>query len=819
MVYSSSAGQMTRSKPFFFRCVALLLLAAVGVFIVIHSNAIRRQVQRDLEKQAQVVAPSLWNLSPAQSQKYISVVADQYQYHSLIVRDDTGEIFSRADGAPLSAMGRVFDSVGLFPVSSFSTDIVFNGNSIGSIEVEWYDTSLYVYFYVLVITLLFVVILYLYSRLIGINLKLEETVRRRTEKLQHSEARFKAILNNHYQLTGLLDPNGVLLSANPASLAMIREEEDDIVGLSFCECPWWAKNKKLKGKIKAAVREAQKGNFVRFEVEFADETGTMRTIDLSLKPVVNDSGKLIYIVPEGRDITDLKNSQRETLKEKLFIDAVIKSFPGIFFIYDDEFRLIRWNKNHEIETGYSAEELQGKSILSHFTAEDREKVRGALQSYDPLNPSMTLELTPVNKDGSTRPYLYHGTMVHIEGRPYVIGTAFDISERKVMEEELQQALKMEAIGTLAGGIAHDFNNILAAILGYTELSRMLEAGKNPKLAGYLANINSSTLRARDLVQQILTFSRKGEQERAVLEVLPLIKETLKMLRSIIPANIIIRENLQSTDAVILANPTQIHQLLMNLCTNGYQAIGSDNGTICISLKSVMHNVPDSADGEVTPCLHLQVADDGCGMDSVTLEKIFDPYFTTKGVQKGTGLGLSLVHGIIESHGGTIAVESTPGQGTVFDIYLPLVDRTDEKRSHLQQQATAISSTEYHLLCVDDETAIQDIFKEYISGMGYKVTCLSDPVAALHELQQYPEKFDLLITDMTMPLMTGRQLAEKILSLNPDFPIIICTGFSVEIDREQALAIGIREYIEKPVDFNKLSQAIGRVLEENDKQTL
>ncbi len=814
---SSSAGQMTRPKPLFLRCVSLALLAAVAVFIVMHSNDVRRQVQRDLEKQAQVVAPSLWDLSPAQSQKYLNVVAEQYHYHSLIVKDETGEVFSRASGAPLSAVGNFFDSAGLFPVSSFSTEVVYNGNSIGSIEVEWYDTSLYVYFYVFVITLLFVAILYLHSRLIGINRKLEETVRRRTEKLQQSEARFKAILNNHYQLTGLLDPDGVLLSANPASLALIREKEEDLVGLSFCECPWWVANKKLKEKIKAAIREAQRGNFVRFEVEFADETGAKRTIDLSLKPVVNDSGQLTYIVTEGRDITDLKSSQRETLKEKLFIDAVIKSFPGIFFMYEDAFRLIRWNKNHETETGYREEELQGRSILSFFTPEDRKKIKDALQSYDSFNPSLTLELNPVGKDGTSRPYLYHSTMVHIEGRSYVIGTAFDISERKRMEEELQQALKMEAIGTLAGGIAHDFNNILAAILGYTELSRMLEGGKNPKLADYLANINSSTLRARDLVQQILTFSRKGEQERAVLEVLPLIKETLKMLRSIIPANIIIKENLQSMDAVILANPTQIHQLLMNLCTNGYQAIGSDNGTISINLKSVMRNLPSSADGDASPCLHLQVADDGCGMDSVILEKIFDPYFTTKGGQKGTGLGLSLVHGIVESHGGEIAVKSTLGQGTVFDIYLPLADRAGESKGHHEQQQTAISSTEYHLICVDDEKAIQDIFKEYISGMGYKVTCFTDPVAALHELQQYPEKFDLLITDMTMPLMTGRQLAEKIFSLNPDFPIIICTGFSVEIDREQALAMGIKEYIEKPVDFKRLSKIIAQVLGDNEKQ--
>lgn len=805
------------TKQPFFRYVAFVLLAAVAVFIVLHSNALRRQVQRDLEKQAQVLAPSLWNLSPAQSQKYLNVIAEQYQYHSLIVKDDTGELFSRAQVPPLSPLDSLFDSAGLFPESTFSTEVFFNGTSIGSMEVEWYDKSIYTYFYVLVITLLFVVILYLYSRMIGINLKLEDTVRRRTEKLQQSEARFKAILNNHYQLTGLLDSDGILLSANPASLALIREREEELVGLPFCDCPWWSGNNELKEKIRNAVRQAQNGIFVRFEVSFANGEGEMRTIDLSLKPVVDESGALIYIVPEGRDITELKNSQRETLKEKLFIDAVIKSFPGIFFIYDDEFRLIRWNKNHEIETGFSAEELQGKNILSRFTPEEREKVRNALKSYDLKDPSLTLELNPVNRDGSSRPYLYHGTMVHIEGRAYVIGTAFDISDRKMMEEELQQALKMEAIGTLAGGIAHDFNNILAAILGYTELSRMLEAGKDSKLADYLSNIHSSTLRARDLVQQILTFSRKGEQERAALEVLPLIKETLKMLRSIIPANIIIKEELESTGAVILANPTQIHQVLMNLCTNGYQAIGSANGTIRVSLNTVnhvLHGRGERKDSSV--CLHLQIADDGCGMDSATLEKIFDPYFTTKEVQKGTGLGLSLVHGIIESHGGEIVVQSSPGKGTVFDIYLPLAQSTEEKTIQEEKQE-GLRSTDYHLLCVDDETAIQDIFMEYLSGLGYWVTCLSDPVAALHELQQHPERFDLLITDMTMPLMTGRQLAEKILSQYPDFPIILCTGFSVEIDREQALSIGIREYIEKPVDFTRLSEAIMRVLGAADER--
>ena len=800
------------TKPLPIRYIAALLIVAIFTFVFIHRHVTRIQVQKDLEEQAQVVAPSLWNLTPKQSQKYLNVVAEQYQYHSLIIKEGTEEIFSQAHSSPSSPIDIFFNAAGLFPVTNFSQKIIFNEQPIGTVIVDWYDQSIYTYLYVLVVGLLFLSILQLYNRLILANQGLEKTVRRRTDKLQQSEAKFKAILDNHYQLTGLLSPDGILLSANPASLALIRETQEDIIGLSFCDCPWWSKNDTLKEKIKTAVKEAQQGKFVRLEVDYLGDNDRKYIIDLSLKPVFNDSGELIYIVPEGRDITELKESQQETLKEKLFTDAVIKSLPGIFYIYDEQFKLIRWNKNHETETGYTAQELSGKNILSRFTPEERDKVRTSLQGYTTNNPSLTIELNPINKDGSSRPYLYSGTMVNIEGKHYILGTAFDISDRKQIEEKLQQALKMEAIGTLAGGIAHDFNNILAAILGYTELSQILKKEKNGKLSDYLTNIHASALRARDLVQQILTFSRKGDQERVALQVSPLVKETLKMLRSTIPANIIITEDLDAEDAIILANPTQFHQVLMNLCTNGYQAIGTGSGTISVTLTTEVYTLPGAspACGNHSDTLHLQIADDGCGMDSKTLEKIFDPYFTTKEVHKGTGLGLSLVHGIIESHSGEIQAKSTPGKGTVFDIYLPLSTETASTNVPRPQQIQPVDA-EYHLLCVDDEPHIQNIFREYLAGLGYEVTCLSDPGAALKELQQHPKKFNLLITDMTMPTMTGVQLARQALTLNPVLPIILCTGYSTEIDREKALALGIRDYIEKPVDLTRLSRSVAEAL--------
>ena len=397
----------------------------------------------------------------------------------------------------------------------------------------------------------------------------------------------------------------------------------------------------------------------------------------------------------------------------------------------------------------------------------------------------------------------------------MVGTNIDITERKRAEEEkarlesqLIQAQKMESIGTLAGGIAHDFNNILFPIVGYTELARM-QAKDDPKLSEYLNQVGEAASRATDLVRQILTFSRKAEQQKVPLQVSSVVKEALKLLRSSIPTSIEIRQEI-ATQALVLADPTQVHQIMMNLCTNSYQSMEKTGGVLAVSLKET--EIPHEKDlgREIRPGRYvvLEVSDTGCGMDKEKQAKIFEPYFTTKETGKGTGLGLAVVHGIVKDHQGMINVYSEPGRGTTFRVYLPMTE--DQMHvAHADKKKAAPTKKHEHILFVDDEERICSMAREYLAKYGYTVDVCSNGRDALFAIEQDLQAYDLLITDMTMPGMNGKELVRKVLTQRPDLPVRLCTGYSSLIDREDAATIGISAYVEKPVVMNDL---IGRIKE-------
>ena len=377
---------------------------------------------------------------------------------------------------------------------------------------------------------------------------------------------------------------------------------------------------------------------------------------------------------------------------------------------------------------------------------------------------------------------------------------------------------MEAIGTLAGGIAHDFNNILAAIFGYTELA--LDEEDPEKRNQDLEQVRLGAARAKDLVKQILTFSRRApDQERQPLQVAMLIKEAMKLLRSTIPTTIEIKQNITSKGTV-LADPTQIHQIIMNLCTNAYHAMRETGGTLAVSLGEIEIQGEDEGYGELPPgrYMKLEVSDTGYGISQEVKEKIFVPYFTTKKIGEGTGLGLAVVHGIIKSHHGHITVYSEPGQGTTFHVYLPL---TEEKAVALPPKETIadLTGNGEGILFVDDEHQIREFADKLFSRHGYKVTTAIHGVQALEEFQEHPDQYDLIITDMTMPYMSGAELAQKLLGIRPDLPIILCSGQSELINREKALAMGVFEYLSKPVVKQEFLSVASRALDKNNPQTL
>ena len=420
------------------------------------------------------------------------------------------------------------------------------------------------------------------------------------------------------------------------------------------------------------------------------------------------------------------------------------------------------------------------------------------------------------KDGSSFPVEYRSSPLEKDGESKGgVVTFRDLTtqfEKEDMERQLRNVQKLESIGTLAGGIAHDFNNILSVILGYSDIALR----KIPTGSSAISDVKQVMIageRAKDLVQQILAFSRQSEQQLQPLKLQPVIKECLKLLRASIPTTIKLQQDIEENCGEILGDPTQIHQVVMNLCTNAYHAMREQGGVIEVSLSQVEFSLRDLGNKmELDPgsYVRLMVKDTGGGIDKITLRKIFDPYFTTKDKGEGSGLGLAIVHGIVKGLGGEIAVYSEVGEGTIIHVYLPEISKQDVLAEDLFD--SEIRGGDERILVVDDEEAIADLIRKMLESLGYKVTAFSSSVTALDTFQKQAEDFDLIISDMTMPNMTGIELSKKILQIEPDMPIIICTGYSELITDKKAYDIGVKKLVMKPVVRSDMARVIREVFD-------
>ena len=380
---------------------------------------------------------------------------------------------------------------------------------------------------------------------------------------------------------------------------------------------------------------------------------------------------------------------------------------------------------------------------------------------------------------------------------------------------MRQAQKMEAIGTLAGGIAHDFNNILSGVIGYSELSLAMMKKEHP-LYGNIQKILTAGLRAKDLVRQILTFSRKDESQRHPLQVAPLVKESIKLLRSSLPSTIEISQQISSGTDSVLADPTQIHQIVMNLCTNAAHAMEADGGRLEIRVSQVRLSEKDTrlypslCPGEY---IQLSVQDSGKGIPHEIIDRIFEPYFTTKEKEKGTGLGLSVVHGIVRSYGGAIHAYSEPAGGATFNVYIPTIKsegRADE------QAAVELPGGDEHILVVDDEPVLIDVGRQLLENLGYRVSTANDGMAALKLFREIQGDIDLVLTDMTMPKMTGDKLAAEFAKIRPDVPVVLSTGYALDISSKTALKESVAAVVLKPLVEADLARIVRKVLDERKK---
>lgn len=525
-----------------------------------------------------------------------------------------------------------------------------------------------------------------------------------------------------------------------------------------------------------------------------------------------------FLSKAAQSSTDRIEAEQRLWESKERFQKVFNSQLDAIFLLDADHppRILESNRAASEIFGYPSGELIGETTEKLHSDAARLKIfqQKFIASFEKTGYLQNCEFSMKRKDGSVFPSEHTVLALKNDGGDRIgwVSIVRDLTERKEMRRRLEQAQKMEAMGTLSGGITHDFNNILFPMLGHAEMLKDAMPSENP-LHQHVDVIIDSILRARDLVRQILTFSRQGEQVMRPIRLQPILKEALKLMRVTIPTIIDFKTDIDPECGIVMADPTQIHQIIMNLTTNAFHAMEEAGGKLCVSYRqthleddpSPLRNLPR---GEYAL---LTVADTGIGIQQEFMDKVFDPYFTTKEKQKGTGLGLSVVRGIVENCGGEIHIDSKRGRGTAVQVWLPIADDLHPETG--DDENRPVSGGNERIMLVDDDENVVLMIQIVLEGLGYKITAHTKSIDALNAFKEDPEGFDLIYSDVTMPLMTGDQLARKIREIRAGIPIILSTGFSGRIDSEKCREMGIQGFVMKPVSRQKIAGMVRKILDE------
>jgi PAS domain S-box-containing protein len=663
------------------------------------------------------------------------------------------------------------------------------------------------------------------------NASLQEEIaeRRRMEvQLRASEEKYRGFYED--AVVGIFQstPEGRFLSLNRSFARMLgydspEEAMADVadIGHQLYSNP--------EDRLKLVRHLEGYGKHEGYNTQVLCRDGNRKWILIKLHVVRDESGRTLCYEGTALDLTEQKEAEKALKESEERYRIIAENAWDVIWILDLNFQHVYVSPAVTRLRGVTVEEASTQHLRDLLTPDSfrvamklfREAMVKVERGERPgPDWSFTSELEMVRKDGSTVWTEVTTNLLFSDDGEFrgIMGITRDISERRKAEEEkkalehqLVQAQKMESMGTLAGGIAHDFNNILSAIIGYTELSKM-HIPESSKAHSYIDHVLGAGIRAKGLVQQILSFSRHSMQELKPVEVGAVMKEALHLLRATIPSTVEIRTDIRN-EGCVQSDPAKIHQILMNLCTNAAHAMDRQGGVLEVGLKreSITGDAGQQPlDLTPGPYLRITVSDTGHGIAPELMDRIFDPYFTTKERGRGTGLGLAVIHNIVMSHQGAIRCTSALGKGTVFDVYLPEVEGVG---ADMENNGTEHPSCDTErVLFVDDEEALADVGRTMMETLGYTVTSMTNPLLALELFTRDPGAFDLVMTDMTMPGMTGDRLARKLMEVRPDIPVILCTGFSEHISDELAQGMGIREFVMKPFEMKGLSQLLRKVFD-------
>ena len=617
------------------------------------------------------------------------------------------------------------------------------------------------------------------------------------------------------------DHNGVFTYISPSVKNVLGFSPPELMGhysATLTEAPM---NRITRNRTEAAIRGTHQNSF---EAEVRHKSGSPRILEIEEYPIIDADGKVACVEGIAKDITERKLVEKELRHIKKDLEHAMRTARlGNWVWHIEEDRLWFSEEIHrmfDLDPGHTEDTKTLYWQAIH--PEDRARVREATDRVLKGNSPLDMDYRIIMPDQSQRYVHEHSELFTdpVTQKPLrVSGTIQDITNRKQMEMEnarlarqLLQTQKLEAIGTLASGIAHDFNNLLTPIMGFADIlkSNLKDDEKNLRFVEKI--INSADL-AKDLVQQILAISRQNESKMQPVRLQSILKDDLKLLRASLPSTIAIDVDIAPQCRPVMADPTRLHQVVLNLCTNASHAMRSGGGTLSVSLAEIAPD-PDgekiSSESPLESVVRLQIQDTGIGMDKRVLERVFDPYFTTKPKDEGTGLGLAVVRGIVSGHGGRIAVESAPGKGARFIIDLPACDAPAPLVN--QSPSPALQSGTERILLVDDEIDILELEKEMLAMHGYRVTVFSDSHEALACFKQNTQQFDLVITDMTMPKLTGMELARQIHALNPQVPILVCSGYSDLIESGAVTSAGVYQCLAKPLNLISFVKSVRNALD-------